>query len=353
MSTNFSTLVLKDVMMHQVVRNSGSSGPRFSLQITDMPVVLSGPNRSFLEQRFIKALSQRALPIVEDKQVGSPTPDRVRAFWSDRDDLVVTSQGMAEDLAQLQPGTALAGLLVLAEVQLSSGPALLVAKVEHQDAMRIEAQVNENGERIFSIERLKELVFGDAARIYKIAILSKAASAAGLVSGEVVDDQNSGFAAYFLGKFMGMKLREEPAVLTQHFLERMTTAINKSSLVSEARLDLQSALVAEVASNARQLDPQSFIQNHVPQGAQSEIAAIAADLHVPLVVFPKDTTRVQSQLKRLRLDLSNDIHVIAPPEAVGDGKAVQIIAGEGDEEGTDTVVITGGKLVKVKGNGSR
>ena len=49
---------------------------------------------------------------------------------------------------------------------------------------------------------------------------------------------------------------------------------------------------------------------------------------------------------------SNDIHVIAPPDAVGEGKAVQILPGEGENEGTDTVVITGGRLTKVKGNGS-
>jgi len=182
-------------------------------------------------------------------------------------------------------------------------------------------------------------------------VLSKIASATGVLAGEVVDDQNrNSFAAYFLGKFMGMKLREEPAVLTQNFLERMTASINESSLSPESKLDVQSALLAELNSNLNTVDPQRFIREHVPVGKQSEIASFAEVRRTPLVQFPKDASRIESQIRRLRLDMSNGVHVVAPAEAVGEGRSVQITS---NEDGTDQVVISGGQLRAIKGNGGR
>lgn len=215
--------------------------------------------------------------------------------------------------------------------------------------MRIEAQTNDAGHRIFLIEQLRELVFGDSAKIYKIAVMSKAASATGQLAGEVVDDQNGNrFARYFLGRFMGMKLREEPAVLTQNFLERVTVAINESAMPPETKLDVQSALLSELNSNHSNVDPRAFIRDFVPPGHQTELAALAEARSAPMNVFPKDASRVASQIMRVRLDMSNDIHVIAPTEAVGDGKAVQLSAGP---NGEDQLLITGGHLRAVKGSG--
>ena len=175
-------------------------------------------------------------------------------------------------------------------------------------------------------------MFGDSAKIYKIAVMSRSASSTGELGGEVVDDQNGNrFARYFLGQFMGMKLREEPAVLTQNFLERVTAAINVSAMPPETKLGVQSALLAELNSNRRNVDPQAFIRDFVPPGHQTEVAALAQARSAPMSVFPKDASRVVSQITRLRLDMSNDIHVIAPAESVGDGKAVQLSAGPNGE----------------------
>lgn len=351
MTTSYATLNLGDVMMHQIVRlQSGGSGA-FSVVLTDEPVTMSADNLAFLTSRFVKALTGRALPATEDGSQAAQAPGRIKSLWANTEQLPKVSKSLAQDLNNIQPGTALPGLLVVAEATLGGDDALLVAKVEHQAAMRIEAQTNDAGHRIFLIEQLRELVFGDSAKIYKIAVFSKPASATGFLAGEVVDDQNGNrFARYFLGKFLGMKLREEPAVLTQNFLERLTTTINSSSMAPDDRLDVQSALLSELNSNRNNVDPQAFIRNHVPAGHQTEIAALAAEKKVPMTVFPKDASRVASQIKRLRLDLSNGVHVIAPAEAVGEGKAVQINSNAADG---DTVTITGGRLTAVKGNGGR
>ncbi|WP_420796241.1 nucleoid-associated protein [Agreia bicolorata] len=337
--------------MHQIVRTPGPGSTGFTVVLTDEPVTMSNANLSFLTARFVRALSGRALPIVEEVAFGSAVPNRIRSLWATAPDLAEASKGLAEDLKVAQPGSALPGLLVVAEATLGGDDALLVAKVEHQAAMRIEAQTNSAGHRIFLIEQLRDLVFGDSAKIYKIAVMSKSASSTGPLSGEVVDDQNGNqFARYFLGKFLGMKLREEPAVLTQQFLERVTSAVNESSMPPETKLDVQSALLSELNSNRRSIDAQAFIRDHVPSGFQSEVASLAQSRSAPMSTFPKDSSRVASQISRLRLDLSNGVHVVAPAELVGEGKAVQVSAGR---DGQDNVLITGGRLTAVKGNGGR
>jgi len=350
MPASYSSLRLGDVMMHQIIRSPSGEADRFQTITTDEPVSMNASNLTFLTDRFIKALTGRALPIVEDATVPSNTPAKVRSLWSGSLSLTESSQHLAEELRASQPGSALAGLLVVAEASLGGDDALLVAKVEHQAAMRIETETTDDGHTIFRIEQLRELVFGDGAKIYKIAVLSRVASATGQLAGEVVDDQNGNrFAAYFLGKFMGMKLREEPAVLTQNFLERMTGTINESSMDPETKLDVQAALLSQLNSNLASVSPRQFIQNFVPPAHQTEIDALAQQKSVPLVDFPRDTSRVNSQIRQLRMDMSNGIRIIAPAESVGEGKAVQI------EDGLDgdTVTITGGKLRNVRGNGSR
>lgn len=277
-------------------------------------------------------------------------PSLIKQLWGGTTSLVSSSQTLASLLGAKQPGSALPGLLVVADAFLGTDEATLVAKVEHQSAMRIDPRTTDDGHRVFVVEQLRELVFGDSARIYKIAVLSKPASSTGSLAGEVVDEQNRNhLAAYFLGKFMGMKLREAPAVLTQSFFERMTASINASSLQPEQKLDAQAAMMAQLNSNIQQVNPRQFIRDFVPTDHQSEMESIAQEQNVPLSPFPRDVSRVQAQIKRVRIDMENDIHVIAPAAAVGDGKPVQILDGEDG----DTVVISGQRLRSVKGNGSR
>lgn len=349
LATLYGSLSLDEIVMHQVRRVKDGSETKFETMLTDEPIVLQPADRDFLTQRFVKVLSGRGLPIVENP-TASPLAGYVRGTWFPQADFVELSKQMTTHLAATQPGNALPGLLVVARGKLAGDELVLVSKVEHQEAMRLEPSTNAAGHQIFTIERLKDLVFGDTAKIYKIAILSKSQSAAGVLSGEIVDEQNGfSIAAYFLGKFMGMKLREEPAVLTERFLDKMTSVINKSSLTSDARLDLQSALVSELASNRKTVDPESFIRDFVPKGHGPEIKALAADEGAPLVVFGKDTQRVSGRMSRLRVDLSNDVHVIAPPELVGPGRDVSI---EHSSDG-DRVLIQGGRVSSIKSSGGR
>jgi hypothetical protein len=336
--------------MHQVSKAARGAENRFETTLTDEPIQLSGADRTFITNRFIKTLSGRGIPIIEDASIASPVPSNIRGSWMPNSNLVSLSKQMATHLAEVQPASALECLLVIATATLGGDELLLLAKIEHQEAMRLEPSTNASGNAIFSVERLTDLVFGDTSRIYKIAVMFRSQSAPGPLAGEIVDEQNGmGFATYFIGTFMGMRLREEPAVLTERFLETMNRAINRSTLSPEARLGAQSSLISEIASNRPNIEPERFIREYIPVGNGSEIKQLASDEGAPLVNFRKDTQRIKSRIGRMRLDMSNGVHVVAPPEAVGDGKDVSIL----QTEDGDVITITGGRLENIKSSGGR
>ncbi|MBT2518238.1 nucleoid-associated protein [Streptomyces sp. ISL-90] len=346
---NFASMDLTSIVMHQVLSSPDDPTQRFSAVMTDEPVVMQPADRAFLKQRFVRVLSGRGLPIIEDTGAAGPVCSSVRTIWSPSSDFVAQTKSIAAHLAMVQPGSAQEGLLMVAKATVPHDELLLVAKVEHQEAMRIEPTVNDAGHNIFEIERLNDLVFGDLARIYKVAILSRAASATGTLGGEIVDEQNGmGFAAYFLKKFLGMALREEPAVLTERFLDRMTIAINDSTMSAEQKLDAQSALLSELRSNAQAIEPEAFIRNHIPNGHGSEVRSLASEASAPLVRFAKDTGRLDSRLSRLRVDLDNGVVVMAPAEAVGQGQDVQI---EKATDGMGDIVTARGRVKQIRASG--
>ena len=348
--TNFSSLRLKTIVMHQIRKNSGESEFRFRVHLTDEAIVMEPDDQAFLTRRFVKALSGRGIAVMEDRTLPDVVPSEARGIWSDESRFIEHSKDIALHLASVQPGSALEGLLVVALGDVSGDEFILISKVEHQEAMRLEPVTNADGHQVFEIERIRDLVFGDTARIYKIGILSKALSSTGVLSGELVDDQNGNrFADYFLGRFLGMRLQEEPSVLTERFLDSFTKAINASSMPAERKLDTQSALVAELQSNAHQVSPEGFIRNHVPSGFGPEIREIAVLSGATFGTFTKDTTRITNHISRIRMEMANGVLVIAPPDEIGEGKAVTV---DSTNDG-DLVTISGSSVVSVKPTGGR
>ena len=333
--TNYASMKLDSVMMHQVVRAAnGESG--FDTVLTDVPVELSAGDLNYLVGRFVTSLANRALPIVQRDANPHPARDALLDLWAGKMQVTQMSRELAASLATTQPGTAAEGLLVVAIGKLGSEDAVVIAKVEHQEAMRLEPTVTEDGNNVFTVELLRDLVFGDKTRVFKVAVFVKSWSSTGFAAGEAIDEQSDhSIAQYFLGKFLGMKLREDPSVLTESMMNGLTKAINDSTMSGDQKLDAQSALLAEFRSNEKQLDPQAFIRKHVPDGHAKEVGRLAQAASSPMVVFTKDTSRIAGRMKRVRIDMDRDITLVAPPEEIGQDGAIQVVD---DERGTSVVI---------------
>lgn len=330
--------------MHQLLRTEGGEDA-FQTVLTDAPVQLSPQELDYLVRRFQKSLYNRALPIVQANSDPHSSRDTLLHLWSSTVTLEDASKELADSLASIQPGSAAEGLLVVAEATLGSEDAVVIAKVEHQEAMRLEPTRNAEGKSVFTVELLQDLVFGDKTRIYKVAIFVKAWSASGVITGEAIDEQSDrSIAAYYLGKFLGMRLREEPSVLTEALLDGLTQAINRSTMTGDQKLDVQYALLTELRSNDKQIDPNAFIQKHVPDGHGKEIATLAESARAPLVAFSKDNSRIENRMRKIRMELEHDITIIAPPEEVGGEGVIQVT----ETEQGSTVTINSTRVEAVK-----
>ncbi|MFP3460012.1 nucleoid-associated protein [Arthrobacter globiformis] len=350
---DYSTLELSSIYMHQIaLAQNGEKS--FEAFVTDVPVELDSKDTGYLTDRFCDALDKRALGIVPNPDVDSPTPSVLRQHFS-APDLKSTSQQLAVRLSASQRLTAKTGLLVVADATLDDMACVLVAKVEHQEAMQAELQILENGDRALAIKRIPDLVFGEQNRIYKVSVLFSPLTDADPVEGVLADIQNGGgFANYYLGEFLGMKLADEPEVMTERYLNQMTSAIQQSTLDADEKVQAQAALAIAIKSNSQTIDAKDFIADFIPHSHQMDVLRAAENRGVPMVAFTKDSRRIKPKLDNLKINLGNEISLVAPPHLVGGDGQVKVAKrmNSGSEELYD-VTIEGVPLGTVTNTRSR
>ncbi|QIV87527.1 nucleoid-associated protein [Glutamicibacter mishrai] len=321
---DFSTLILKSIFMHQILLVGEGQDRSFGLALTDVPVELNDRDRGFLRSRFVDALRSGALAIIPNDEVDTPTPSLV-AKHIEEPGLKALSHDLAERLVAAQRMNAKSGILVVADAVMEGKTSVLIAKVEHQEAMQAKTKKLPNGDRALSIKRIPDLVFGDQNRIYKVAILSPDAEEQANISGYLADVQNSGrFATYFISEFLGMRLGDEPEVLTKKFMDTMTEAISASSMDAEAKMEAQAALSVTLKSNSQSLDPRRFVKDHIPQVHQTFVFRAALERGAPPVPFNKDIKMVKNNLDNIRIQLGSDISIVAPTEAIGSDSRIKV-----------------------------
>lgn len=342
----FHTLSMSSVYMHQIQVVEEGDSKRYEAVLTDLAVELEEVDRKFMVDRFIDALESKALKIVPSEDVDSPVPSLIQKY-SGAGGLHEFSKALATRLAKVQKLTAKPGLMVIADATVDDKDCLLVAKVEHQHAMRVNPTKNAEGLKGIAIEHIRDLVFSELNKVYKIALLfrettdpqegcseDETSSSSDDVAvendqetvfGYLADVQNGrAFANYYLSDFLGMKLGEEPVVLTERFLNTLSDAIEQSSLKANEKIDLHRTLSTELQSNSPTLDAGDFISKYVPQYAQGDIERATVARGLPLITFAKDAARVKNRLNNLRLDLGGDITIDAPASLVGRGGMVLV-----------------------------
>lgn len=378
----FHTLSMSSVYMHQIQTVGEGDSKHYEALLTDLPVELDDADRRFMVERFIDALDSKALKVVPSENVDSPTP-RLAADYFENGDLHTTSKSLAVRLAKAQKLTAKPGLMVVASAKVDDKRCLLIAKVEHQQAMRVNPTKNKDGLKGIAIEHIRDLVFSELNKVYKIAVLFTETSEAqtdddtseaqigeesevatqaesspggpGSIFGYLADVQNGrAFANYYLSEFLGMKLGEEPIVLTERFLNVLSDAIEQSSLKANEKIELHQSLSSEIKSNSTTLDAGDFINKYVPNYAQDDVERATLARGLPLATFAKDPGRIKNRLNNLRLSFGEEISVHAPASFLGSGGKILVEPHENElNEELYDVVIKGVPLSSVTNSSPR
>ena len=176
-----------EVIMHPIPKGPAPSDGSDTILYSEAPISLTDDDRAFIQRRLRQSLGGYARPVVEQTAGGSELPKMVRDLLADSGALVSHSCVVARELHKQQKWVSPGGLVMTVIGTLGDVRCIAIAKMEHQEGMRVEQTVNEEGQRTFKAEHLRDLILGDGTRVFKIGIFQPSDDER--LRGMVVDDQ--------------------------------------------------------------------------------------------------------------------------------------------------------------------
>ena len=306
--------------------------------------------RNYFRQRLVVTLTTLAFPVEFDPLSTSVVPGLVlNMTTADNQRFVGDSQIMAQHLYDIQTRSNAPGVLVVAEVDANGRHAIAVVKLEHEEGARA-LPTDYQGEPTFDVEHLQNLMLTSKTRVFKAALFVQSGTALADIEGLVSDNQiargmRSRVAAFFLGRFLGCRLKEDPAVVTRNFVVAAQEWINAEVADPSKQTDYTLALLTEMQRNIDVIDPELFAGEHLDLDDRLDFLGYIEDHGVPAAAFPKDTGLVSAQLKKVSMNLASGVMVIGTLGAFEE-KVKTNAASDGQVE----ISITD-RLTNVKGRG--
>ncbi len=314
------TLAVQSLYVHAVPRHLTGSDDTDELAegLSEAASTLDTELRNFLTERIAETLARAANEIESDPDSDSPTPGLLVELLADRAEWLATSQSLARRLYESQGGVNPPGLLLVCRACVSGAPAVVVLKLEKEQGARVRTNLNDDGKRVLSVEHIRELFLSTKTRVFKAALfrLGSEETLTGFASDTQLGKRTD-VARFFLHQFLGCRLTEEPDVSTERYFRAAERFINDEVESGEQMARYLGALHADLNSQRADVDPEVFAaQNLDGEHRGPFVGAIEAALGSARR-FPKDTSRISTKIRRLRMRFANDVDILAPERAIG------------------------------------
>jgi hypothetical protein len=149
------------IIMHLVPGGTRAGLTARGVTLCEAVVSLEEAEKTFLEDRIKSALTDNARPVEEDPSLETESPLLIKNLLNGSGDFIKDSQTIAETLFSCQPPISPGGLLVLIEGRVEKSTCVLVAKLEHEEGVRVEQIENDSGQLTYQTEYLKNLILGE------------------------------------------------------------------------------------------------------------------------------------------------------------------------------------------------
>jgi hypothetical protein len=318
------------IIMHLVPGGAIAAAGARGVTLCEAEVSLEKAEKTFLEDRIRSALTDNARPVEEDPSLVSDTPILIKNLLSGSGDFIQNSQTIAVTLFTCQPPISPGGLLVLIEGRVEGSNCVLVAKLEHEEGVRVEQIENDSGHLTYRTEYLKNLILGEGTKVFKVGIFDEVGEDHRL-RGNVIDVQHGrhGVASYFLEGVLGCRFVERADVNTQRFFVASEKWFNSLSDVEKsARYEI--ALLAEMQSSERNLSPRIFATRHLDVEDRDTFMT-EMKIAAPMA---KVVTLIAPQIKRVKIQTFRHASVFVPPEMYEDGS---LTVSQADENGSSEI----------------
>lgn len=191
--SDFGTLRIGEVILHRVPRGRRSDEGPDEIEYSEAPIQLGAVDRDFIQLRLRETLGGRARPVIEDDDASSDTPALIRQLVASSADLVEHSAELARRLHQRQKWISPIGLLMVFTGTLDGEPCLVIAKMEHEEGMRVQLTETDDGKKTYRAQYLRDLILGEGTKVFKVGVFKSSGAQDGTkLRGEVVDVQQRG-----------------------------------------------------------------------------------------------------------------------------------------------------------------
>ena len=348
MSSDFKTLQIRRVIVHDVPRRLAKSGGQGVTHST-APISLDDDLRRFLQQRISGSLDVAGSQVEPDPTLDQTVPELIQAILTNpSSDFVGISQQIANHLYQIQTGANPAGLLCVVEVILSAGPALAILKLAREEAIRLDQQTDIQGRLFFDLQHVRDIIMSGKTRVFKAGLFWVDAQATGSMLGRVSDNQrsfpsNNEVALFFLRYFLCCKFTESPDLVTKRMLTETENFIfsHISDPLRKARYAV--ALYAELSNESNVFSPLGFANTNFALEDRQPYSDWLEENGTEPRQVPKNTELIQERLKKMTMAFASGATVIFPPGLLGEEVNVSEI------DSGRTQVVVEGELKRIQG----
>ena len=322
MDRDVGRLEIDKLIVHDVPsRRVNSQGASPTLSEIESP--LTPTVRNYIRDKVVGALASNSFPVAFDPTSDSPVPALVMDnFGNQRTPFVGASQALANHLFQSQTGSNPPGLLVVTQISIEGVNSLALMKLEREAGARV-ASINHQGKSTFDVQHLSDLMPTDKTRVFKIGLFVQEGTTVESIAGRVSDNQaaqwnKSDIADFFLRRFLGCKLREEPRVTTRNYLDATEEWINSSVEDPVLKSKYEVAVLAEMQRNLGSINPRMFADQNLELDDRQPYISHLQERQVPVTEFPKDNFMIEARLRRISMELESGVIIMAKTDVFED-----------------------------------
>jgi len=342
-AVKFNTLKLHDVVVHRVPAkgNPTLSGPILS----EAPSPHDSNVFAFFRQRMSGVMANKGLPIEPDPKLLNTDPaigDVLRAVASvvsDPAQLVPASREIATRLYLAQDKRNPEGILVVARGDIDGEPCVGILKLEHERGVQAEEEQNDAGQLVFRIVLHDDLLLTEKTAVFKSAVFRRRDPHDETLVAEASDLQNQrDLAGFFLTKFLGCRLVDDPPEATRKYFDAAEHFLNTQVADPEKLARYEGALLAQMNSSVATIDPDRFARDHLDAKEHQPFLDHLNSAGAHTTSFPKDTERIKARIKRVAYRFDSGIKLAGTPAAMTEH--VEIAQSEDETKVTVTDGIT-------------
>lgn len=346
----FNTLSLDDIVIHRVPArgDDGATGPILSQAPSPKDARVFG----FFRQRLSGVMARKGLPVERDvariavDAALAAVVDAAVEIIADATKLVPASHAIAQRLWDTQDGRNPAGILVVARGTIDDLPCAGILKLEHERGVQAEEDTDAHGQLVFRVILHDDLLLTDRTAVFKGAVLRHVSSTDTDLVAEASDLQNErDLAGFFLHRFLGCKLVDDPPEATRKYFEAAEEFVNVKVTDPEKRARYEGALLAQLNSSVPTINPDRFARENLEAAEHQPFLDHLRLRSASTTSFAKDVARIKGRIKRVAYGFESGIKLVGQPQAMSDHVDIDT-----DEDRGTKVTITD-QIAHMKGSG--